>query len=61
MSEQSMSEKTQIKEMARDICLLPCACDHCQVQLTKDGKCQARIYAERAYIKGWRKPPKTDR
>ena len=57
-----MSEKTQIiKEMARDICLLPCACDNCQVQLTKDGKCQARIYAERAYAKGWRKPPKTDR
>ena len=46
---------TEIKKMARDICLLPCACDHCQVQMTNKGKCQARTYAERAYEKGWRK------
>lgn len=47
--------ETEIKKMARDICLLPCACDHCQVQMTNKGKCQARTYAERAYEKGWRK------
>lgn len=45
----------EIKKMARDICLLPCACDHCQVQMTNKGKCQARTYAKRAYEKGWRK------
>ena len=47
--------ETEIKKMARDICLLPCACDHCQIQRINKGKCQARIYAERAYAKGWRK------
>lgn len=46
---------TEIKKMARDICLLPCACDHCQIQRTNKGNCQARTYAERAYKKGWRK------
>jgi hypothetical protein len=49
------NQETEIKKMARDICLLPCACDHCQIQRTNKGKCQARTYAERAYAKGWRK------
>ena len=47
--------ETEIKKMARDICLLPCACDHCHIQRTNKGNCQARTYAKRAYEKGWRK------
>ena len=54
------TDKRIIKQMARDICLLPCACDHCQVQLTNKGNCQARTYAKRAYENGWRKQEVSD-
>lgn len=54
------TEKTVIEEMARDICHLPCRCEECDIARINKGKCQARIYAERAYAKGWRKPPKTE-
>lgn len=52
------TEKTVIEEMARDICLLPCRCEECDIARIHKGKCQARTYAERAYAKGWRKTTK---
>ena len=55
------TEKIAIEEMARDICLLPRRCEECDIARIHNGKCQARTYAERAYMKGWRKPPKTER
>ena len=49
-----------IKEMARDICLLPKRCENCAIPKINRGACQARVYAKRAYEKGWRKPPKRE-
>lgn len=56
-----MTRKEAIEEMARDICHMPCRCEECDIARIHKGKCQARTYAERAYAKGWRKPPKTER
>ena len=44
-----------IKQMARDICLLPKRCENCEIPKINKGECQARTYAKRAYEKGWRK------
>lgn len=47
--------ETEIKKMARDICLLPKRCENCEIPKINKGNCQARTYARRAYEKGWRK------
>lgn len=44
----------QIEEMARDLCRLSCKCEECQTVLTmKKDRCKAKIYAKRAYEKGY--------
>lgn len=48
-------KETEIKQMARDICLLPRICENCEIPKINKGDCQARVYARRAYEKGWRK------
>ena len=47
----------QIEEMAKDICHLPCTCDECTYPKYRKNidKCKAKVYAERAYKKGYRK------
>ena len=46
----------QIEEMARDLCRLSCTCEECQNVATQNkDKCKAKVYAERAYKKGYRK------
>ena len=47
----------QIEEMAKDICHLPCTCDECTYPKYRKNidKCKAKVYAERAYKKAYRK------
>ena len=51
-----MDKEKQIGEMARDLCRLSCTCEECQtVPSHKKDKCKAKVYAKRAYAKGYRK------
>ena len=52
--------KEQIDNMAKDLCRLDCSCKEClHSKYSKSSdKCAARMYAERAYKKNYRKQKK---